>query len=217
MGRKKFFSQKKGTRGQNARSIPSGSSDNSSAASRTRWKAKRHKGGWPPRTARPQLPSVGAVLAEAMAVAERQHVERAEQQAAAAAARNRRAEARGVGGVLPYLAQQEDVKQLGMPATGVETRWAFYVDVAAWWEPMGRLEPLPSDVDDEYAGTCTGRLDRVINYFIDQAEKRTYTGESDSLLAERINAIASTELREVCALPLYTHAHADAHARMQTH
>lgn len=100
MGRKKFFSSAKGVRGQNARPKPSGSSESSSATSASRSKAKRRKRSKAtPRSARPQLPSVGSVLAEAMAVAEQQRIERAQQREVAAAERSRRFEARGVASV----------------------------------------------------------------------------------------------------------------------
>jgi hypothetical protein len=57
-------------------------------------------------------------------------------------------------GILRYLAQQEGRQQLGMAATGVATRWGFYVDAVSWFQPMGRATPLPaaqesSDDDDD--------------------------------------------------------------------
>jgi hypothetical protein len=101
-------------------------------------------------------------------------------------------------GLLPYLALQEGVNQISAPAVGVETRWAFYVDTVKWMEPMGRFTPLPSATcGDSYTGTCTGRLDRIINYMIDQADKRDYTGEPVSPLATSINEIASSDVREL--------------------
>eukprot|EP00966_Prymnesium_polylepis_P264898 6119672-Prymnesium_polylepis.1 len=115
-------------------------------------------------------------------------------------------------GILSWLATQEGRRQLRQAVTGVQERWGFYVDAVSWFQPMGRETPLPSkkessddgeddpmddgDGGDPYAGTYTGRLDRVINYMIDQAEKREYNGPAGEI-ATMINQIASTEVREL--------------------
>jgi hypothetical protein len=101
-------------------------------------------------------------------------------------------------GILCYLARQEGRAQLGAPVVGVETRWAYLIDGIEWLQPMGRCTPLPSiDEPDAYTGTFTGRLDRMINYMIDQSKQREYAGEPDSKLGQSINEIADTDIREL--------------------
>ena len=108
--------------------------------------------------------------------------------------------------LVPHLSWQEGRRYLGMPAVGVNTRWAYYVDSVKWFEQMGRATPLPDmsddpmqdDGGDQFAGTCTGRLDRVVNYIIDRSDKREYTPRpNESELAAEINTIANGEVREL--------------------
>ena len=84
-------------------------------------------------------------------------------------------------GVMAFLTEAEEVTQLRMPATGVETRWGFYADAVEFYQP-----PLEG-----------GRLDLVIDFLISQSPKREYEGDSLGDVCDEINEIASEDVREL--------------------
>ena len=89
-------------------------------------------------------------------------------------------------GLMESLARDEDVAVLRMPATGVQTRWGFYADTAAWFEPL-----LPR-----------GRLDRGVDFLISHAPRRHEPDDDDGLgdgpsVVRKINAIADEDVRVV--------------------
>ena len=84
-------------------------------------------------------------------------------------------------GLMAFLAGEEDVAQLRMPATGVSTRWGYYADAVEFYQPT--LEG--------------GRLDLIIDYLISQSPKREYEGDSLGDVCDDINEIESEDIREL--------------------
>ena len=84
-------------------------------------------------------------------------------------------------GLMEYLAQEEGVTQLRMPATGVATRWGYYDDAAEFFQPLQN----------------GGRLDRFINFLISNSPTREYDGESVDKVTDLINNIQSEDVREL--------------------
>ena len=82
-------------------------------------------------------------------------------------------------GVLDYLSQKMG-RKLGMPTTGVSTRWGFYIDAVAFWMPRGPM------------------LDHLIDFVIEKSQKRERDDSSDdSELLSKINSIANEKTRDL--------------------